>query len=164
MRKSNVKLTFRFVIYLLFLFPELLAKHQDPTDIDIPLKSKDRVEVKSVIYASRENTEYETRKVFEGSNVAIFCSIGMVIEIQLANYHGYCNGYNLLIPFYNAYYGRLMNNCGKACEMNNVTDTAISLCARVNCCSIPADSSVFGDPCPGLWKQLEVTSRCIQPA
>ncbi|KDO28860.1 hypothetical protein SPRG_05731 [Saprolegnia parasitica CBS 223.65] len=46
----------------------------------------------------------------------------------------------------------------------NATDTATvvtTACVGRNACSVKADSNEFGDPCPGVTKQLSVVAKCV---
>ena len=36
----------------------------------------------------------------------------------------------------------------------------ISRCGNKHLCDVPVDSSIFGDPCPGTFKYIEVHYAC----
>lgn len=47
------------------------------------------------------------------------------------------------------------------CVSKNTTDIIRNECANKQSCSVLALDSVFGDPCPGTHKYLEVEYKCI---
>ena len=79
-----------------------------------------------------------------------------------------CDNDQRTIDVVDANYGRLDSN---TCHHSKVSDTnckaANSLfIVRLKCneeasCELHADSLVFGDPCPGTYKYLEVKYKCV---
>merc|ERR1711962_1730975 len=88
----------------------------------------------------------------ERKNLDISCEAGKLLHIDWANY------------------GRLdtRTNCGtqgiqgvKNCRASNSLDIVKNRCQSKRSCSIHAGNSVFGDPCRGTVKYLEVHYQCI---
>uniref|UniRef100_A0A3P9JDW6 SUEL-type lectin domain-containing protein n=1 Tax=Oryzias latipes TaxID=8090 RepID=A0A3P9JDW6_ORYLA len=79
------------------------------------------------------------------------------------------SGNGKVIKVVSAFYGRhernVCNNCPLAMSQNvncgNPTDLVAEKCDGKKRCNIKAANSVFGDPCKGTHKYLEVTYVCI---
>ncbi|XP_065667089.1 uncharacterized protein LOC100200514 isoform X4 [Hydra vulgaris] len=86
----------------------------------------------------------------EGSNLKIDCNGKGLIEIVDANYgrtvSGVCPGANDL--------NTKCDNKKKSLEVIN------NVCSAKSSCIITASNTVFGDPCVGTYKYLEVQYRC----
>ncbi|KAL1020649.1 hypothetical protein UPYG_G00002880 [Umbra pygmaea] len=88
----------------------------------------------------------------EGQTTYLHCNGGGTIQIMGANYgrrdHRTC-GRGIWI--YNG-------NC-----IHSGTYAIVSQrCNRRTYCTVPATNSFFGDPCPKIWKYLEVSYKCIR--
>ena len=88
-------------------------------------------------------------KVCEHNDLNIQCGKGKVITVTAANY------------------GRTSNNpnCGgpiktTSCNSSGALSKVSSECSGKQNCMIKASNSVFGDPCVGTKKYLEVTYEC----
>ncbi|XP_039903957.1 L-rhamnose-binding lectin SML-like [Simochromis diagramma] len=90
----------------------------------------------------------------EGSLAHLYCDVGQVILV------------------YGAYYGRLdKTTCSfrrpdsqvQNVYCSNPTPKVAERCNGKNSCTISASNSVFGDPCVGTYKYLEVSYVCDYP-
>ncbi|XP_033105774.1 uncharacterized protein LOC117108037 [Anneissia japonica] len=79
-----------------------------------------------------------------------------------------CGALNVLI--YSASYGRHNDwICPHRsiqtteCEADTSLSVATEHCQGARSCTISANNNVFGDPCPGTFKYLEVAYDCVQP-
>jgi hypothetical protein len=63
-----------------------------------------------------------------------------------------------------ASYGTPVGSCGgfsaSSCNASTSISVVINHCIGQATCSIYADNSVFGDPCPGTAKLLDVQATC----
>ena len=93
-------------------------------------------------------SEIKHAKVCESGTITLNCESGGKIYI------------------YSAIYGQFGFGCGVTLSQNNrcaaILAHAImdSRCNNRQNCSVPATNSVFGDPCPGTNKYLEVRYKC----
>ena len=74
---------------------------------------------------------------------------------------------NEVIHVKNANYGRTATNiCGTSstttCYSTNSFDIVSNNCEGKQTCTIEANNSIFGDPCFGIEKYLEVVYQCVQ--
>ncbi|KAH3837550.1 hypothetical protein DPMN_110943 [Dreissena polymorpha] len=66
-------------------------------------------------------------------------------------------------------FGRTRGNCicpshnveNKNCTSSNSTSIVQGLCNGKNTCSLYASIYIYGDPCPGTFKYLEVVHTCV---
>ena len=49
------------------------------------------------------------------------------------------------------------------CEADSSFDEVAKRCEDKQSCQVPASSELFGDPCEGIHKYLEVDYKCIEP-
>lgn len=88
----------------------------------------------------------------EGSTLNIQCDLGTVIDVLRVNYGRQskteCNS-NGQIP------------ASTSCVSKNSFDIVNDKCSNQQSCSVLAANSVFGDPCSGTFKYLEVEYQCI---
>ena len=86
--------------------------------------------------------------------VDLQCPTGMFINIKSANYGR--------IPKLNV--GCNLNRPEvKECKSTNSKSIVIDRCQTKNSCSVRAANSVFGDPCIGVEKYLQVRYNCLNP-
>ncbi|KAI8489573.1 hypothetical protein Bbelb_327400 [Branchiostoma belcheri] len=87
-----------------------------------------------------------------GQTLQLSCSVGQTLLIDDANY------------------GRTsaVHTCGSdsstGCQAPNSLSTMRERCQGLQLCCVTADDQVFGDPCSGVPKYLEVTYRCQDTA
>ncbi|XP_057716025.1 L-rhamnose-binding lectin SML-like isoform X2 [Corythoichthys intestinalis] len=110
-----------------------------------------------------------TSKYLQTEFVCMPAVIVVACEMSLA--HLYC-GFDHVIQVYGADYGRRDENvCAykrqpqrtKNKECLHPTDIVAKRCNGKSSCSISASNRVFGDPCPGTYKYLEVAYTCTYP-
>ena len=99
----------------------------------------------------------ETKFICEGSSDAISCPPGSIIHVEYANY-------GRTSP-------RSADICddsrdsNQACMAAGSADIITQRCDGMEYCSLNADNGVFGDPCGGTSKYIEVrftcTGKCI---
>ncbi|KAK9512858.1 hypothetical protein O3M35_001183 [Rhynocoris fuscipes] len=87
--------------------------------------------------------------VCEDETLELTCPNGFVLDIRNAMY----GRRNLL---YCTMVGSKVNDCSATTALSVVR----SRCNRRETCSIPAHNNIFGDPCAGTAKYLEVTYEC----
>nr|ATU82905.1 secreted Lectin-like protein [Pristhesancus plagipennis] len=87
----------------------------------------------------------------ENERMVLTCKNGYSIKIQTALY-GKTN------PLYCRMPGKTEINCSS----RNALDIVKSKCNWKGKCTLDASNKVFGDPCPGTVKYLEVTYDCIK--
>ncbi|XP_078574026.1 L-rhamnose-binding lectin ELEL-1-like [Branchiostoma floridae x Branchiostoma japonicum] len=94
-------------------------------------------------------TPQDTRRVCEHQTLSLTCIPGLTVQVSHALYgrtqHGLCAG-----PVYTT-------NCRSPSSLSTVRN----YCQGRRTCSVPASNGVFGDPCVGTFKYLEVTFQCI---
>ena len=89
--------------------------------------------------------------ICEGDTVTLSCPTGTRLQILDARYGRFLPGEQLCPnPAIHDF------NCRAANSYFMVAAT----CDFVNSCTLTASSSVFGDPCPGTYKYLEVEYSC----
>jgi len=86
----------------------------------------------------------------EGTDLRFACKDGWVIKLYTANY-GRTDGTTCNGPYTN-----------QNCTTPWAKDVILSYgCEGQQSCVVPAVDSVFGDPCPGTGKYLDVSYRCV---
>lgn len=88
--------------------------------------------------------------VCEHAEMAINCAEGETIQIQSAGY-GRWN--------YSTCDNSAMSTA--SCSASGALNTVKGLCDGKSSCSVKASNSVFGDPCYGTYKYLEVQYKCV---
>ncbi|KAK9512857.1 hypothetical protein O3M35_001182 [Rhynocoris fuscipes] len=88
--------------------------------------------------------------VCEHETLVLSCQKGYTIDIREAIY-GKTN------PLYCTQEGNTMNHC----SAGNALDIVKFQCNRKETCTLRASNQVFGDPCVGTIKYLDVTYECI---
>ncbi|KAH9508792.1 hypothetical protein Btru_050069 [Bulinus truncatus] len=97
---------------------------------------------------------YENVFANEGMKATLVCKLGQEIKITEATYGSqYCNectdSHNALKTF--------------DCRNKSTADVS-RLCNGFRKCILIAQSSTFGDPCPGMLKTLKVSYKCTDSA
>lgn len=87
--------------------------------------------------------------VCEGGSLYLYCPRGTYLEIFSANYGRLSSA---ICP------GPGSNNVN--CESPNALSVVRNSCEGYPSCQLEAISDVFGDPCPGTYKYLEVNVGC----
>ena len=98
---------------------------------------------------SVSGTEYKTIKICENKNKTISCEGTAVLSIQYANYGR--------TAYWMCSTGTINTRCGAPNSSSVITD----LCQDETVCTLTSSNFVFGDPCPGVFKYLEVRYHCI---
>jgi galactose binding lectin-like protein len=97
--------------------------------------------------ASRGGTVTICREVVESGTAFLDCPSGYIItEIVFASYGtpgGTCGAYQPGV-----------------CDAANCYSIVSTVCLGQPGCQIPASNNVFGDPCPGTGKRLNIEARC----
>nr|ATU82767.1 secreted Lectin-like protein [Pristhesancus plagipennis] len=88
--------------------------------------------------------------VCENEELVLTCHKGYTIDIRTAVY-GKKN------PLYCSMAGNKVNDC----SAGNALDIVKFKCNRKERCTLLASNNVFGDPCYGIFKYLDVTYDCI---
>ena len=91
-------------------------------------------------------------EIYNGAkNLALECPSGSTVKIVSANYgrtnSGYCQRYN-----------HQKDTC--ASKQPDTNQKVNSQCNNKQKCNVSASNAVFGDPCPGIYKYLEVWYLC----
>ncbi|XP_021353729.1 zonadhesin-like [Mizuhopecten yessoensis] len=110
--------------------------------------------LKAALLPGHNKGQDQHKVICESQTKIIGCRDGGLIKITNAVY-GRLNKLtclNLLLLFSNT-------NCKSSSSLEKVRNS----CEDKTHCVLSARSSVFGDPCPGTNKYLEVTYRCIPP-
>ena len=106
--------------------------------------------IKRISTSLGEHTEIVCEKSYHGlQRKEIKCLSNEVIHVKKANY------------------GRTATNiCGTSstttCYSTNSFDIVSNNCEGKQTCTIEASNSIFGDPCGGIEKYLEVDYQCVQ--
>ena len=87
--------------------------------------------------------------ICEDENGTISCEGTAVLSILYANY-GRTSGFVCRT-------GSLSNRCGAPNSSSVITE----LCQDETVCTLTSSNSIFGDPCYGIRKYLEVRYECI---
>ncbi|XP_078607085.1 uncharacterized protein LOC144879470 [Branchiostoma floridae x Branchiostoma japonicum] len=96
----------------------------------------------------------ETSIACEGTTLQLSCPAGETLEIDDANY-GRTTTANSC---------RCWIKCNQGCQSANSLSIVRSACQGLQECTVEANNSVFGDPCPFLGKFLEATYHCVPEA
>ena len=111
------------------------------------------VSLLTISSANSSNNHRRSRYGCEGTELQLTCEPGTVISPVRANYGRFsiktCN------PAGNSGWS---TRCIQPTSLRQVS----TLCAGQTACSIDVTSSVFGDPCPGTYKYLEVHYTCVR--
>ncbi|CAH0561839.1 unnamed protein product [Brassicogethes aeneus] len=95
---------------------------------------------------------YETAYACEGKTLKIECKEGELIKLIRANYGRFsitiCNDHG-------------NTDWSVNCMSPKSLQVLLRRCTQYQNCSIPASTSMFGDPCPGTHKYLEAHYQCI---
>ena len=91
----------------------------------------------------------------ENTDVSLECPAGLVISIEFANYGRYagpdvCPHSTITREEYE-------------CEADSSFDEVAKRCDYKESCQVQASNHVFGDPCGGTYKYLEVQFQCVIP-
>lgn len=97
-----------------------------------------------------------SRTVCEHQTAALTCPQGMVIKITK--------------NFYGRYSGDICNNVDKkylniprgGCRASSSLSKAQDVCNGRQTCNLRASNSVFGDPCVGTYKYMQVEWQCVK--
>ena len=95
--------------------------------------------------------QYETHYACEDSRLNITCGPGLHLNIIRANYGRFSIA--------------ICNNHGNTDWSVNCMSPRTLRVIRARCqggahCHVPVDSTIFGDPCPGTYKYIEVHYSC----
>ncbi|XP_065827341.1 uncharacterized protein [Oscarella lobularis] len=107
----------------------------------------------SWICAKEDSIAVKNKLVCEGQTLTLTCPEGTSISIEAANY-----GRTVFDTCPHPARGNL--NC-KASNSLNVVEGS---CKGKKTCTVPANNNVFGDPCGGTYKYLEVSWKCVKDA
>lgn len=95
---------------------------------------------------------YDTAYACEGKTLKIECRDGELIKLIRANYGRFsitiCNDHG-------------NTEWSVNCMSPKSLRVLLSRCSEYQNCSIPASTSMFGDPCPGTLKYLEAHYQCL---
>merc|ERR1712106_597384 len=91
----------------------------------------------------------------EGSELNISCEAGNLINLISVNYGRTALGQDIC----DSTYPTSNTNCKSSTSMKEVADR----CSDKVSCSVGASNGIFGDPCYGTYKYLEVQYTCEQP-
>ena len=100
---------------------------------------------------SLESGQYETHYACEDSRLNITCQGGLHLNIIRANYGRFSIA--------------ICNNHGNTDWSVNCMSPRTLRVIKARCqggvhCHVPVDSTIFGDPCPGTFKYIEVHYSC----
>ncbi|UYV65988.1 hypothetical protein LAZ67_3006073 [Cordylochernes scorpioides] len=102
--------------------------------------------------AAEQRPMYRTGYACEGTKLDISCEPGHYIHLIRANYGRFsisiCNEHGTL-------------DWSVDCTSHRSFRVMSRSCAMKNSCSLPAATSMFGDPCPGTLKYLEAHYQCV---
>lgn len=108
--------------------------------------------IKNINYAGR--IQYKTTYACEGKQLDLSCEDGRLIHLVRANYGRFslsiCNPTGQL---------DLSVNCMSFRSFLIMQDK----CSQASNCSVVVSTKIFGDPCPGTSKYLEVQYHCVHP-
>ncbi|CAH1272979.1 ADGRL2 [Branchiostoma lanceolatum] len=92
----------------------------------------------------------ETDFACEPGSLRLSCPAGKTLLIDEANFGRTTTGH--ACP---------CGNCNTNCRAANSLSVVRSACQGLQQCTVTANGLLFGDPCPGTEKYLEVTYRCV---
>ncbi|CAD5120030.1 DgyrCDS8611 [Dimorphilus gyrociliatus] len=133
---------------------ELPTEGPEPTE----LPSTETPTIETVPPTNDGSSDYEKKKTCEHKTLDILCPSGLVIDVKSALYGrsqgdmSSCKKKSLT-----GYRQTIMNN---NCASENSNAIVKRQCNGKSSCSVLAKNSVFGDPCPGIFKYLEVEYKC----
>ena len=103
------------------------------------------------ILDSGEEEQYETHYACEDTRLNISCAPGLHLNIIRANYGRFsiaiCNLHGNTEWSVNCMSPRTLRVIRARCQGGSE-------------CQVPVDSTIFGDPCPGTFKYIEVHYSC----
>ena len=100
------------------------------------------------LFAERVNTK---ALACENQNLHLECEEGKVLSIESANF-GRTNR--------NVCSNNDLNRSTDTCRIYNTLSIVQANCDNLRSCDVAATITMFGDPCPGIFKYLEVTHSC----
>ncbi|XP_071954976.1 L-rhamnose-binding lectin ELEL-1-like isoform X2 [Antedon mediterranea] len=132
--------------YLLFSSKQVLLQNTETSNMKIFLA----VCLLAVFFGA--SSAVVTRYVCEHSRISINCGNHKINVL--------CAEYGRSVPF-----STRCRGSASSPSLSCLAQTSISkvnrLCDGKTSCSVYASNSVFGDPCPGTYKYLEVTYECV---
>ena len=108
-----------------------------------------QVEWSTVCRISGNISSAGVARACEGKTLLLSCGFGATVDIVSANY-------GRLGAAYCDHIAGTETNC----RSSNSLDVVKTHCQGRSSCSVPATNSVFGDPCFGAHKYLEVNFSC----
>ncbi|XP_035667178.1 uncharacterized protein LOC118409908 isoform X2 [Branchiostoma floridae] len=126
------------------------------TSISIPTETSISTSTETSISTSTETSisAPETSIVCERTTLRLSCPAGETLEIDDANYGRTATANSCHCGF------KCPHNCQSADSLSIVR----SACQGLQECTVEANNSVFGDPCPFIGKFLEATYHCVPEA
>lgn len=114
-----------------------------------PLTQSSRLTI--CFISDSEEEQYETHYACEDSRLNISCASGLHLNIIRANYGRFsiaiCNAHGNTEWSVNCMSPRTLRVIRARCQGGSE-------------CQVPVDSTIFGDPCPGTFKYIEVHYSC----
>ena len=98
-------------------------------------------------------TENKTIQICEGRHRTIRCEGTAVLSILDANYG---RKSRFICPTF-----QFLSNQTTRCGAPNSSSVIMNLCQDETVCTLTSSNSMFGDPCHGVRKYLEVLYECI---
>ena len=98
-----------------------------------------------------EEELYETQYACEDTRLNISCAPGLHLDIIRANYGRFS------IAICNAHGN---TDWSVNCMSPRTLRVIRARCQGAQTCQVPVDSTIFGDPCPGTYKYIEVHYSC----
>ena len=99
-----------------------------------------------------------TAIICEDKNGTVSCEGTAILSILYANYgrtsRNICSHFPIVTL---TFLSTPTTRCGAPNSLSVITD----LCQNETVCTLTSSNFVFGDPCPGLYKYLEVRYDCI---
>ena len=104
-----------------------------------------------ILFAVVAGGERRTKYGCEGSSLELECEEGAVISLVRANYGRFS------IAICNAHGN---TDWSVNCMSPRTLRVIRARCQGAQTCQVPVDSTIFGDPCPGTYKYIEVHYSC----